>query len=489
METILDSFIASAEEAEASCAVNPFNGVEDVPRNEKEWSRVFARWLNGKVCFVPEENSWRCWDGKHWVRDSDAQKINRLCKQFVDELILYAQTSTDIADNTRQGFVSFVNRYNKFNDRRTLINDTKCELTVKRECFDAKTNLINLQNGVFDLETFTFTGGHNPDDMLSRIANVTYDPNATCYEWERFLDQSLMGDSETIEFLQVVLGLALTCDVSIECMFILLGKTRSGKSTTVDTIQHMLNQDDDGYSCSCNPESFAVKRYNDASKPSSDIARLANRRFVVTSEPQKNMLLDIGKIKLLTGGEPITARFLKENDFQFYPQFTLVMTANNAPKVNDMTLFESDRVHVIPFNNHLEADQRDLGLKKRLKSSGSLSGIFNWCIAGLQRFREKGLVPSSQSIMATENYKAESDKISNFMRDCLIASREGCITGKAVFDAYKQWCKDSGYEAGGKQAFFHELRERNLMVDSCTVGSLTKRNVVPGFMLAEGYSF
>ena len=465
---------------------NPFKGIELIPRNEKEWSRVFAKWLYGKVCFVPEEKGWRYWDGKHWVKDGDAQRINRLCKQFVDNLMVYAQTSPSIAEEMRQQFVTFVNKYNKLNERKKLIEDTKCEVTVQRSRFDAKTNLLNLQNGVFDLDTFEFREGHDPADYLSKIANVNYDPDAACDEWERFIGQSLMDDEETIAFLQVVLGLALTRDTSVECMFILLGPTRSGKSTTSETVQKMLNPEDDGYACACNSETFAVKKFDDASRPSSDIARLAGRRFVVTSEPPKNMLFNVARLKQLTGRDMITARFLHENEIQFYPQFTLVMTANNAPRVNDMTLFESDRIHVIPFNNHLDADQRDLGLKDRLTESASLSGILNWCLEGLRRFREEGMKPSGLSMLATMNYQAESDKIHSFMTDCLTSADDECVTGAMVYKAYKSWCQDSGYQAEGKQAFYRELRERKIMVDSCTVKGVTKRNVVPNCTLAGG---
>ena len=79
--------------------------------------------------------------------------------------------------------------------------------------------------------------------------------------------------------------------------------------------------------------------------------------------------------------------------------------------------------------------------------------------------------------------------IGNFMRDCLVVSDDGYITGKDAFEAYRNWCKDSGYEAGGKQSFFHDLRERSMMVDSCTVKGKTLRNVIPGFKLADGISF
>ena len=458
---------------------SPFKGIEMVPRNEKEWSRVFAKWLHAKACFVPEEKSWRYWDGKHWVKDGDAQRINRLCKLFVDELVIYAQTCAGIPEEVRASFVDFVNKYNKLNERKRLIEDTKCEVTVQRARFDSNTDLLNLKNGVLNLKTLEFREGHDPADLCGKVANVEYDPAATCEEWERFLKQSLVGDEDTIGFLQVALALGLTCDTSTECFFILLGPTRSGKSTTVETVQTMLNPEDDGYACSSDPETFAVKRFDDASRPKPDVARLAGKRFVVTSEPPKNMLFNVAQLKNLTGRDMVTARFLNENDFQFYPQFTLMMTANNAPRINDMTLFESDRVHVIPFDNHLEADQRDLGLKGRLTEPESLSGILNWCIAGLQRYRKEGLKPSAASVMATINYRAESDKIHAFMVDCLASSEGDYATGTSVYTAYQHWCNESGYQAEGKQAFFRELRERQLLLDSCTVQGVTKRNVVP----------
>lgn len=465
---------------------SPFKGIELAPRNDKSWSRVFAHWLGGKACFVPEEKGWRFWDGGHWAKDGDDQRICRLCKEFVDDLIVYAQTSPGIADEIRGEFVKFVNRYNKLAERKKLIEDTKCEVTVRREHFDAKTNLLNLRNGTLDLETLEFRPGHDPADLLGKIANVSYDPDATCEEWERFLDQSLDGNEETIAFLQRVLGLALTCDTSTECMFILLGKTRSGKSTTTETVQAMLNPADDGYSCSCNPETFAVRRFDDASRPSSDIARLTGKRFVVTSEPPKNMLFNVARLKQLTGRDMITARFLHENEFQFYPQFTLVMTANDAPRVNDRTLFESNRVYVIPFNHHLEIGERDTGLKDRLARPESLSGILNWCIEGLRSYREGGLQPSGLSIAATANYEAESDKLHNFMCECLVSADGEGVTGARLYEAYRNWCGDSGYQAEGKQSFFRELRGRGILHDTGTVNGVTKRNVVPDCRLAGG---
>lgn len=479
-----DDFRKAAEAAEENAG--RLAGIETVPHNEKEFSRAFARWIGGAACFVPEERGFRFWDGRHWVRDGDSQRVNRICKQFVDELITYAQGCPGMDENARSALISYANRYNRLNERKRLIEDAKCEITVRRSDFDARDSLLNLENGVLDLETMEFTPSHDPADLITKLAGVRYDPGAACGEWERFIYQSLSGDADTISYLQTVLGLALSCDTSAECMFILLGRTRSGKSTTVETIQRMLNPEDDGYACSCNPETFAIKRFNDASRPSSDIARLAGRRFVTTSEPPKTMLFNVARLKQLTGRDMVTARFLHENEIQFYPKFTLLMAANNAPKVNDMTLFDSDRVYVIPFDNHLEAGERDARLKDRLARPGSLSGILNWCLAGWERFKAEGLRPSDAVLSATAKYRAESDKLLCFMGDCLERGAEWMLPGSEVYRAYREWCSESGYQAEGKQAFFRELRERGLLAAACTVNGETRRNIMPGFRLARG---
>ena len=475
----VDSVLAYKKGPTYGTPDDPLRGAEHLHRNDKDWSRLFAVWLQGRVCFVPEERGWRFWDGRHWARDGDAQRISRLCKSFVDELITYAQMVPGINDDNRQAFVKFANKYNSLGERRKLIEDTKCEVTVQRSRFDAKRSLLNLRNGTLDLDTLEFREGHDPADMLSKVAGVDYAQGATSEEWERFLDQSLMGDGETIAFLQVVMGLALTCDTSTECMFILLGPTRSGKTTAVDTVQRLLNPEEDGYACSSPPETFATKRFDDASRPSSDVARLAGRRLVVTSEPPKAMLFNVARLKQLTGRDLITARFLHENEFSFYPEFTLVMTANNAPRVNDMTLFESERVYVIPFDNHLERARQDPQLKDRLCEPANLSGILNWCIDGLRRYREEGLVPPRAVLEATNRYRAESDKYAAFIGECLEACESSYVTGKDAYTAYQTWCSDSGYQAEGKQAFYRELRDRKLMKDAATVGGVTRRNVIP----------
>lgn len=358
-------------------------------------------------------------------------------------------------------------------------------MTVARSEFDAKSNLLNLQNGTLDLDTMEFRERHDSYDYLGKIANVSYDPDARCNEWESFLGESLAGDCETIAFLQDVLGLALMCDTSTECMFILLGKTRSGKSTTVETIQKMLNPEDDGYACASNPETFATKCFDDASRPSSDIARLAGKRFVVTSEPPKSMLLNVARLKQLTERDMITARSLHENEIQFYSQFTLVMTANNAPRVNDVNTVRveprlRDSLQLLPRSEGARP-----GPERAARAARKSLGNSELVPGRLARFKKEGLQPSGLVTLATADYQAKSDKIHCFMGECMTTS-DDAVTGADAYEAYQDWCRSSGYQAEGEQTFFNGLRERGILQERGTVNGQTRRNVIPNCSLLRG---
>ena len=480
MDALCKDALAMTEAAEAEAAVDVFTGSENLPRDEKEWSRVFAKWLNDKACFVPEEKGWRSWDGRHWAKDGDTQAVKRLCKQFVDELIIYAQKCPGLEGDARKRFVDHANKYNKLNEREKLIKDAQCEVTVMHSRFDGKPELLNVLNGVYNLESFTFTPGHNPGDYIGQLAPVEYDQDAQCEEWERFMRDSI-GDKETIAFVQTIFGLALTSITRDECFFILQGPTRSGKSTTVETIQTLLGSGNDGYSCASDPSTFAPTRFPDGSKPTPDIARLDGKRFVVTSEPPRGMLFNVALLKNLTGRDQITARNLDENPIQYYPQFKLMMTCNALPQVNDMTIFDRESVWVIPFGNHRARHQRDLTLRDRLTAPKSLSGILNWCLDGLRRYNETGLVPTQRVIDATSEYRTQSDKLSLFLRDTLERAAHDSVTGTSLWEEYQSWCNSSGLNPGGKMTFFQDLRERGMMADTATISGKTFRNVVTGY--------
>ena len=122
--------------------------------------------------------------------------------------------------------------------------------------------------------------------------------------------------------------------------------------------------------------------------PSEDIARLAGIRFTNISEPSRGLLLNAAQVKSMTGNDTMNARFLNENSFDFKPQFKMYVNTNYLPVITDMTLFQSGRVVIIPFNRHFEEWEQDRTLKEEFSKPNTQSAILNWLVVG-QPFCEK----------------------------------------------------------------------------------------------------
>ncbi len=187
--------------------------------------------------------------------------------------------------------------------------------------------------------------------------------------------------------------------------------------------------------------------------------------------------------KKLTGGDAITARFLNQGSFEFIPQFTLFMNSNYLPRVLDETLFTSGRVNVIEFSRHFSEKEQDTTLKTRLRSPENLSGVLNWMLDGLRMYREQGLEMPHTVELETCDYKRVSDKLNDFIDECLEPSDSFAVTAKAVYARYKEWCMSCGYSAEGKQKFLDKLRTRGMLANTGTINGKTAFNVVNGFQL------
>lgn len=286
------------------------------------------------------------------------------------------------------------------------------------------------------------------------IAGVSYDPNARCERWERFIDEIMQGDKEKAVFLQKSMGYALTGDTRHECLFFFYGPTsRNGKSTTIEPIMHMMGD----YGKTARPDTIALKQNPDGRGPTEDVARLAGARFVNIPEPPKNMVLSAALVKTMTGGDTVTARFLNENSFQYRPQFKLFINTNHLPSVTDTTLFSSGRVKIIPFERHFSEQERDEGLKDFFMEPGRLSAILNWCLDGLWLLRETGFQMPDSVREATEDYRQGSDKTGRFIADEMVADPLAEARTADVYSRYQEWCGRNGYKPENMQNFKSSL--------------------------------
>lgn len=454
------------------------NAIQNYETNDKGFGSLFAEVFKDKHRYNPSIKDFMLYDGKKWIEDTEGLSARTDAKLLSDALLQYGSSLGDT------DYLKAVTTLCNIRNRNNMLQDSKDVYYFSNEELDTNDHFLNLQNGTLDLsENEPKFIQHNPDMLLSKICNVEYNPKANCKVWEKFLLEIMQGDTDKIKYLQKIAGLSLTGITQEETCFILYGSTtRNGKSTFCETLIHLLGD----YALTMKPESLAVKQNLDSRTASGDIARLAGCRFVNASEPPKRMLFDTALLKSLLGRDSITARHLHQREFSFIPKFKLVINTNYLPTIADDTVFSSGRINVISFDRHFEPQEQDKHLKDKLRDKNELSGILNWCIKGLQLYRKEGLLPPKAVQNATEVYRSDSDKIGNFINECLTKS-DANSKAKDIYEVYVKWCDDNGYGCENKGNFFAELKSKGIFATSGTVEGKTVKNIVKGYVAEAGF--
>ena len=386
-----------------------------------------------------------------WSEDVGSLIAMEKLKELADALMHYALTIQD--ERVRKEFIRFCTRWQARHNREVFLKDAQSVHPISASVFDVDPYVFNCKNGTLRLDTMTFSP-HDPDDFLTKISDVTYDPEARCERFERFIGE-ITEDVQKARFLQKALGYGLSGDTQFECMFIMYGATtRNGKGTLCESVLKVLGK----YGCTSRPETLSVKINPNSTAPSEDIARLAGIRFVNISEPGKGLVLNAAQVKTMTGNDTINARFLRENSFDYKPQFKLYVNTNYLPTVTDMTLFSGGRVMIIPFDRHFDEGEQDRTLKREFAKPENRSAILNWLIEGYCLLQKEGLEQPEAVQKATEGYRDESDKIKCFADDCLVQDDTQEVRTSSVYQRYKDWCYDSGQHCENMRNFNQALR-------------------------------
>ena len=474
---------ADAVDAELVAQLHRMNAATNYKHNDSGSSALFSDIFADRHRYCPEWHDWAVFDGRCWAKDKEAMQARQSAKALAAALMAYAP-ATGLKGDADTQYRKYVAGLGSLRARKTMIEDSKDNQQFSATELDRAPYLFNCENGVLDLRHGVKFLQHAPGLLLSKIAPVEYDPAAVAEVWAKFLDEAMEGETAKIRYLQKFAGISLTGDTREETMVILYGATtRNGKSTFVETLGHLLGD----YAITIRPETLAFKKDRDSRRASGDLARLAGARFVSASEPPKGMLFDAAQIKSMIGRDTITARNLYESEFSFIPVFKVVMNTNYLPQIGDDTIFTSGRVNVVTFDRHFSEAEQDRTLKDRLREPKELSGILNWCLDGLRLYRQEGLRPPAAVVKATANYRKQSDKIGEYLEDCLEKSSKSGVKAGDVYAAYQGWCRESGYGAEGKRNFFSDLQRRGLFADHGTIGGKTVRNIVPGYVLREKY--
>jgi putative DNA primase/helicase len=327
------------------------------------------------------------------------------------------------------------------------------KVKVPQTEFDNDRYLINLNNGIYHLKEMKFMP-HDPKYLLSRIAPVNYEENATHQKWTLFLERIFEGNESLINFLSRVIGYSLTGDVGERCFFVFYGNGHNGKSTFINVIEALL-----GPYSAITPFSTFNRKANEGIP--NDLAALHSVRFVSASEGESRRRLNESLIKQISGNDKIKARFLHQEWFQFTPEFKVFLNTNHKPIITGQDEAIWQRVKLIPFNESIPPEERIPNFHEQIINE-ELSGVLNWALKGLEDYWERGLDFPEEVVNATKGYREEQDLIGQFLNECCKQVEGIECRAKDLYDSYVKWCEQNGDKALGNRLFSDKLKEHGL---------------------------
>jgi putative DNA primase/helicase len=423
-------------------------------------AELFVNHFGSNLRYVPARGQWLLWNAEEgrWVYD-DLLIVNQLAMQFTRSMRQAAGQMTD-PDKAKRLFLHAIDTDSR-SRMDAMIHVARSFVAIRPDQLDADKYLLNCVNGTIDLRTGTLRP-HRQDDLITKQVPIVFDPGARFEEWEEFLKTAMQGDEEVISFLQRAVGYTLTGDDREEVLFFLHGKTgKNGKSTFRDAIKTIMGD----YSKVASFGSFQEVTFSSGGKSASpDIARLAGARFVSASESNAGVRLDVALIKTITGRDPITARFLRQENFEFLPEFKLWLLANDPPIIDDEDDAAWRRVIRIPFNHTVE--NPDPTLKDRLANPLIAGpGILAWAVRGCLEWQRSGLRVPAAIQRAIAAYRTDMDPLEDFYESrCVFGEKEKVWVKSAhLYQAYTEWAHSRG------------MRDKDIATQKALTARLVKR--------------
>jgi putative DNA primase/helicase len=313
--------------------------------------------------------------------------------------------------------------------------------------WDCDPWLLNTPAGTVDLRTASVRK-HDSDDLITKVTSVS-PGNGHPPLWMEFLRQITEGDETLIGFLQRICGYALTGDTREECLFYLYGSGGNGKGTFVGVVYNIMLE----YAANATMDTFLASRHE---RHSTDLAMLRGARMVTASETAEGRAWDEQRVKALTGNDPITARFMRQDNFTYLPTFKLVLLGNHKPVLRTVDEAWRRRFHIIPFM--FTPPHKDLTLKARLVPE--YGRILNWMVEGCIDWQAKGLQVPKRVLDETAEYFAAQDVFGEWLDLCCETKLSYQDRSDRLFRSWKQFAENAGENAGSQKRLADRLQQR-----------------------------
>jgi putative DNA primase/helicase len=392
---------------------------------------------------------WLRWNGSRWEIDCLGQaqraavslaKARRTVTQLItDDSVRKASYIWSRASAQRSGISAML-----------WMSSYLPPFTSNTNYFDLDPWLLSCGNGTLDLQAGKLRKP-NPADMITKGSRIEYHEDAKAPRWDRFLKEIFNNDEDLIGFIRRSVGYSLTGDCREQCLFLCWGHGWNGKGVLFNTLRSMMGS----LAADTAFTTFEVTR----SESSNDLAAIAGSRLVTASETSETKRLNEGRIKAITGRDPVTCRFLYNEHFTYTPMYKIWLAMNHKPEIRGTDKGIWRRIRLIPFTVSFE-EKADFTVEEKLRAE--LPGILAWAVRGCLEWQNGGLRPPKVVLEATEQFRHESDLVGRFLEEKTQTLPLGSIGATALYGAFISWCKANGEETISNTAFGRRMTERGM---------------------------
>jgi putative DNA primase/helicase len=363
------------------------------------------------------------WSGTRWAKDTTLVVFD-LAREVCRE------ASTECAGSLKVNATKLASKATAASVERLAAADRRHAATLEQ--WDTDPWLLNTTTGTIDLRTGDVRQ-HRRTDYLTKITATG--SVGECSLWLGFLDRVTDGDSELQSFLQRMVGYCLTGVTSEHALFFLYGTGANGKSVFLSAISELLGD----YARIAPASSFTASA---TENHPTDIAGLWGARFVIAIETEDGARWAESKIKSLTGGDKISARFMRCDFFDFHPEFKLIIAGNHKPSLRSVDEAMRRRLHLVPFTVTIPQTERDPLLTQKLRSE--FPGILRWAVQGCLDWQRLGLTPPRAVREATARYLDSEDAVGMWLKERCLVDQSRWTSSAALFADWCTWCHANG---------------------------------------------
>jgi putative DNA primase/helicase len=398
--------------------------------------------------FVAAWGQWFRFDGKRWRQDDTLHVFDlarRICRTASAECNGKPGEKACLASAKTVAAVE-----------RLARSDRRIAATIDQ--WDADPWLLNTPQGVIDLRTGTM-GAHRAADYMTKLTATG--PRGDCPRFLAFLDKITGADPELIAYLRRALGYALTGIVREHALFFGYGTGANGKSVLLSTVAGLLGD----YHKTAPIETFTA---SNTDRHPTDLAMLRGARLVTATETEEGRQWAESRIKSLTGGDRVSARFMRQDFFEFMPQFKLFIAGNHRPGLRSVDEAIRRRFHLVPFAVTIPADERDSELTEKMKAEWP--GILAWIIEGCLEWQSEGLAAPQAVTAATAEYLESEDTIVAWIEERCERDPNAWTSSAVLFASWASWATKAGEALGSQKKFCQKLRDRHFHKHDVTAG-------------------